>query len=79
MLHIAEDIELDLIDKIVLACEAEFSLVRITKTMLDKSIIDANQSIVNLMRQSNYFDYDFSLDGEITYKPIKILSSTGWI
>jgi hypothetical protein len=67
MIHEANASELSLIDKIVRASEREFALVRITETMLIKSTIDANQSIVELMRQYNYFDYNSAIDGDITY------------
>ena len=79
MIHEANASELTLIDKIVRASEREFALVRITETMLIKSTIDANQSIVELMRQYNYFDYNSAIDGEKTYLPIKILTSSGWV
>lgn len=79
MIHEANASELTLIDKIVRASEREFALVRITETMLIKSTIDANQSIVELMRQYNYFDYNSAIDGEKTYLPIKTLTSSGWV
>jgi len=79
MIHEANRNELTLIDKIVRASETEFALVRITETMLSKSTIDANKSIVELMRLYSYFDFNSAIDGEKTYLPIRILTASGWI
>jgi hypothetical protein len=79
MIHEANLSELKLIDKVVSLSQSEFTLVRITETMLNKSTIDANRTIVELMDQSNYFDFALAEDGVKNYLPIKILGEEGWI
>lgn len=46
----------------------EFTLVRLTRTMLDKSIIDANSEIVNLLKKYDILNYDELVDGLKIYR-----------
>ena len=65
MLHAPTDQELDLIHQIQEYSRSEFIVFRLTKTMLKKSIIDANKHIVRLFREQGLFDYSTAIDGEI--------------
>lgn len=79
MLHDANENEAKLIDEISKHIRSEFSLVRITQTMLTKSIIDSNQHVVRLFREGGIFDYCSAVDGEKHYVNGKLLSSKGWL
>lgn len=49
--------ETDLLSKIISVHHAEYSLIRLTPTMLEKSIIDAGESIRNLFIENEIVDY----------------------
>jgi len=78
VLHEANKNEAELVDEISKYIRSEFSLVRITQTMLTKSIIDGNQHISRLFKDGEVFDYSKAIDGDICYVESKILSSEGW-
>ena len=47
-----------LIEKILQLYREEFVLIRMTETMLDKSIIDANEKLRKILRNSSIVDFD---------------------
>lgn len=49
--------EMDLLSKIISIHHAEYSLIRLTSTMLEKSIIDAGEGMRNLFKENEIIDY----------------------
>lgn len=66
--------EESLIQVIQKYCRDEFALIRMSKTMLDKSIIDASDAIRIVMRESGIVDYDDIAQGGKAMKRAIILS-----
>ena len=79
MLHEANEKEAKLVDEISSHIRSEFSLVRVTQTMVVKSTIDANQHISWLFSEGGLFDYSKAVDGEKYYLGSEILSAEGWV
>lgn len=57
-LFIPSDSEELLVEQILQVYRAEFGLIRITKTMLDKSIIDANEKLREILKNDDIIDFD---------------------
>ena len=79
MLHAPTDQEIDLIHQIQEYSRSDFIVLRLTKTMLEKSTLDANQDIVRLFREQGLFDYSTAIDGEIYKVKCDILTRSGLI
>lgn len=77
MLHAPTDQEIDLIHRIQEYSRSDFIVLRLTKTMLKKSTLDANQGIVRLFREQGLFDYSTAIDGEIYKVKCDILTRSG--
>lgn len=73
MLHVPNDKELSLIQQILEFHKDDYVVFRITQTMLKKSIIDANTSIYNLLKNKSIFNFDTAVDGTIYYSDCSIL------
>lgn len=61
MIHEANKNEAKLVDELSKQIRSEFSLVRITQTMLTKSIIDGNQFVSKIFKDGEVFDYSTGL------------------
>ena len=55
---------------------SEFALIRITKTMIDKSIIDASDSIRLILKDSSLVSFDDIDQGEKVFRSVLIFSQT---
>ncbi|WP_165761478.1 MvaI/BcnI family restriction endonuclease [Limimaricola soesokkakensis] len=78
MRHEATDIEKELIDELNNKIRGEFCLIRVTQTMLEKCIIDANRNFSRILKAGGFFDYSEAADGEISSKNVEILAESGW-
>ncbi|MGN2271668.1 MvaI/BcnI family restriction endonuclease [Priestia megaterium] len=58
-------------------CRSEFALIRMTKTMLDKSIMDASDSIRNLLKKYDIINYLNIDQGEKVLEQANIISDKG--
>lgn len=58
MLHIPTKEELELIQTINSQLKSEFSIIRLTDTMMSKSIIDAHNYLRKIFREENIVNYD---------------------
>jgi hypothetical protein len=60
-------------------CRNEFALIRMTNTMLKKSIIDASEEIRNILRESNIVDYRTLKQGKenMQHHPSIVISLNG--
>jgi hypothetical protein len=56
-------------------CRSEFALIRMTDTMLKKSIIDASEDFRGILREHNIVDYRNINKGEKIYSPTVIISN----
>lgn len=63
MVFIPNEKELSLLSKIIKVYKGEYCLIRLTSTMLDKSIIDAGQDIRNLFKDNNIINYSSIISG----------------
>ncbi len=63
MKHIPNSKELELIQKIVAHSKTEFAVIRLTDTMMDKSIIDAHGYLRKILREENIVNYDILPQG----------------
>jgi hypothetical protein len=79
MQHVANEQESKLVDEISSDIREEFCLIRITHTMLVKSTIDANISILKMFEKGDFFDYTKAVDGEKHYKNSEVLTEDGWV
>lgn len=70
MKFIPNQLELELIEKITKHHPKEYSVVRLTPTMLHKSIIDAGESIRKILKNGSIIDYD-TLDKGVANKVIQ--------
>jgi len=66
-----------LIGKIQAITRNEFSLVRLTPTMLKKYTIDAKKPIRKILKENAIFDFDQAVDGEKYYQHTLIFSKNG--
>jgi hypothetical protein len=73
MLHVPRNEELFLIQKILEFHKDDYVVFRITQTMLNKSIIDANRSIYKLLKNLNIFNFDTAVDGTKYYLECSVL------
>lgn len=73
MLHVPRNEELLLIQKILEFHKDDYVVFRITQTMLNKSIIDANRSIYKLLKNLNIFNFDTAVDGTKYYLECSVL------
>lgn len=64
MFFIPNEKENALLSKILTIYHGEFTLVRLTSTMLEKSIIDAGQNIRTLFKEHGIVDYSSIIPGE---------------
>jgi hypothetical protein len=71
------DHENDLILTIQKYCRNEYALIRMTETMLDKSIIDASDSIRNIMRENGIVNYGNIAQGQKVMEETDILCDRG--
>ncbi|UQZ76199.1 hypothetical protein C2I17_17450 [Niallia circulans] len=60
-------------------CRNDFALIRMTRTMLDKSIMDASDSIRNLLKSYDIVNYLQIEQGEKEFKQVHIISDQGII
>lgn len=63
MLFIPNKEETALLSEIIKVYPKEYCLIRLTSTMLDKSIIDAGQDIRNLLKENKILDYSSVIPG----------------
>jgi hypothetical protein len=70
--------EQEIIDKIQDINTNDFALIRMTKTMLEKSIIDASLQIRNILEEANIVSYSEVEKGEKIMASAYILSDDGW-
>lgn len=63
MEFIPNEKELDLLSQIIKVYGGEYCLVRLTTTMMNKSIIDAGQDIRNLFKENNILNYSRVIPG----------------
>ncbi|WP_028776105.1 MvaI/BcnI family restriction endonuclease [Shimazuella kribbensis] len=66
--------EQNLIQIIQKYCRNEFTLIRMTETMLKKSIIDASEGLRVILKENDIIDYDTLTQGEKEYRQITIIS-----
>lgn len=76
MIFLPDDTEEQLIEKIIQFSKAEFALVRITKTMFVKSIIDANKKIREILKEGNIVDFDIIIKNQKEYKTTTIIAKS---
>lgn len=70
------NMEFDLIRSLLNIHNSDFSLIRLTPTMLEKSIIDANGSLRTLLKKSNIVDYnELTPGGEKRMLPASFITS----
>ena len=67
MKHIPNAQEQSLIQLVQKYNRNEYALIRMTETMIVKSTIDASRPIVKILNESNIFNFDTAIDGEINY------------
>ena len=84
MLHVPRNEELFLIQKILEFHKDDYVVFRITQTMLNKSIIDANRSIYKLLKNLNIFNnfrllFTIITDGKIESKSTIAINENGYI
>jgi len=77
MLFVPNATEQELIQLIQKYNRNEYSLVRMTFTMLDKSTIDASQPTVKILRGSNIFEYEEAVDGTKYYQKTTVFTPDG--
>jgi len=53
------------------------ALFKVTKTMLDKSIMDANKEICRFLSEHDFLDYDILAMTEKVYLPCKLQANVG--
>jgi hypothetical protein len=70
MKHIPNPRELELIQNIATRSKTEFAIVRLTDTMMKKSIIDAHGYLRKILREENIVNYDTLSQGP-KYKIVK--------
>ena len=69
--------EQNVINEISRYNDAEFTLIRLTTTMLNKSIIDANYFLRSLLKNADILDYDKIKNGEKLYAPTAFFDTKG--
>lgn len=57
----------------------DYALIRMTSTMLEKSIIDASQQIRNVLIEAGIVDYDDISQGDKIMSGAVVLSNEGWV
>ena len=72
------DDEKDLILKVQKYIRSNHCLIRLTFTMIDKSIIDASKFICKILHDNEIFDYESAEDGDIKYIDIIVLTENGY-
>ena len=75
MIFEANDKETLLISIIQKYLRSEYCIIRMTKTMLDKSIIDASQSIRTILLEEGIVDYSELSQGEKSIKNVLVLNN----
>ncbi|WP_150102120.1 MvaI/BcnI family restriction endonuclease [Shewanella halifaxensis] len=69
--------EKELIKKVQKYIRNNYSLVRLTFTMLDKSTIDASKPICKMFYDNDIFNYETAIDGDISYRNVMVFNRDG--
>lgn len=77
MQHIPYTHEQSLIQLIQKYNRNEYALIRITKTMIFKSIIDASRPLVKILNENNIFNFDTAVDGEKNHLNTLVFNRNG--
>ena len=67
------------IEKLQALASIDYALIRITETMMDKSIIDASQIIRDILEQSDLISYNEISQGQKIISSSQVLSDFGWV
>ena len=77
MKFLPDEFEQPLITAIQEYTRNEYGLVRMTKTMINKSTIDASRPLYKVIQENQIFDYKSAIDGVKTYLPVLVTTESG--
>ena len=68
-----------LISKLQENAALDYALIRMTETMIEKSIIDASEIFRDILKDSGFISYDEINQGQKVISKTLILTNEGWI